>query len=448
MDETWIAFQCRISSWQIQRQVTQKPARKKKMRTYSEVQLMWCGVKCIGGRFCPAAMFWKLRGIFFHLYFLSAAGSEYSASQLSAGDMTVCAVLEKTTLKCWGNAANQRLPGQWGDESGEMGTNLPSIDLGVTVHDAAVSSHICASLTDGTLKCWGKNNEGQLGAGHLNDLPASSAVTVDLGTGRFATQVALGVDHTCAVLDDGTVKCWGSNNRGQLGTENQEPIGGLPEQMGDSLAPINLGSGRTARQVVTGGKFTCALLDNDSVKCWGRNSFGQLGLGISDNHFGGAVGEMGDSLPTVSLGVGRTAKQISAGRFHVCAILDDDSAKCWGDNLFGQLGFGDQTDRGGASVAEMTNLPTVDVGAGLTVQSVSCSEGYVTCVLLNDHSINLKRLRPTRPKSQDPGARGEGGHRENLWENYSAGADDVNRCIFHDHPWYPNGIHGSYSDYS
>lgn len=177
-------------------------------------------------------------------------------------------------LKCWGNADYQKLPEQWGDESGEMGTNLPSIDLGVTVHDVAVSNHICALSSDGTLKCWGRNNEGQLGAGHVDDLPPSSAVTVDLGTDRFATQVALGDKHTCALLDDDTVKCWGKNNKAQLGTENTENIGDLPNQMGDNLAPINLGSGRTARQVVAGKEFTCALLDNDSVKCWGRNNRG------------------------------------------------------------------------------------------------------------------------------------------------------------------------------
>ena len=79
----------------------------------------------------------------------SMARSEYWASELSAGTATVCAVLERTTLKCWGNADYQKLPGQWGDESGEMGTSLPSIDLGVTVHDVAVSNHICALLSDG-----------------------------------------------------------------------------------------------------------------------------------------------------------------------------------------------------------------------------------------------------------------------------------------------------------
>ena len=112
-----------------------------------------------------------------------------------------------------------------------MGSNLPSIDFGVAIYDVAVSSHICALSSDGTLKCWGMNDEGQLGAGHLNDLPPSSAVTVALGSGRLATQVALGVDHTCPVLNDGTLKCWGSYGRGHLGAENQEPIGGLPEKI-------------------------------------------------------------------------------------------------------------------------------------------------------------------------------------------------------------------------
>ena len=205
-----------------------------------------------------------------------AAGNTYWASQLDIGNLTTCAVLEGTTLKCWGNADNQRLPGQWGDESGEMGANLPSIDLGGPVMSVAVSSHICALLNDGTLKCWGKNDDGQCGAGHLNDLPVSSAVTVDLGTSRSATNVSVGVTHTCAVLDNGDLKCWGSNAYGQLGQSNTQPIGGQSGQMGDQLTPISLGVGRTASQVVAGSGFTCALLDNGSVKCWGRNNYGHL----------------------------------------------------------------------------------------------------------------------------------------------------------------------------
>ena len=89
-----------------------------------------------------------------------------------------------------------------------------------------------------------------------------------------------------------------------------------------------------------GGLHTCALLDDDSVKCWGRNDYGQLGHG---NTFSAAtnVGEMGDNLRAVDLGPGRTAKMIDAGDYHTCALLDDDSVKCWGRNDYGQLGLGD-----------------------------------------------------------------------------------------------------------
>lgn len=198
------------------------------------------------------------------------------ASKIVAGNATVCAILEATTLKCWGAADSQRLPQQYGDASGEMGLDLPSIDLGLDVDAVAVSSHICAVLSDASLKCWGKNEDGQCGAGHMDDLPVSSAVTVDLGTGRTAVDVAVGISHTCAILDDATLKCWGSNAYGQLGQQDTQPIGGQTGQMGDSLTAIDLGSGRTAVQVVAGSGFTCALLDDSSVKCWGYNNYGYL----------------------------------------------------------------------------------------------------------------------------------------------------------------------------
>lgn len=69
-------------------------------------------------------------------------------------------------------------------------------------------------------RCWGKNTDGQCGAGHANNIPVTSAVTVDLGTGRTATDIAVGITHSCAVLDDETLKCWGSNAHGQLGQGN------------------------------------------------------------------------------------------------------------------------------------------------------------------------------------------------------------------------------------
>jgi alpha-tubulin suppressor-like RCC1 family protein len=105
---------------------------------------------------------------------------------------------------------------------------------------------------------------------------------------------------------------------------------------------------------------TCALLDNGSVKCWGRNSFGQLGLGDT-NHRGNGAGQMGDNLLVVGLGNGRTATSIRAGGFHTCALLDNGSVKCWGRNSFGQLGLGDTNHRGNGAGEMGDNLPVVNV---------------------------------------------------------------------------------------
>jgi alpha-tubulin suppressor-like RCC1 family protein len=95
--------------------------------------------------------------------------------------------------------------------------------------------------------------------------------TVDLGTGRTAVSVSAGGYHTCAILDDGSLKCWGQGTSGQLG------IGSTIAQNTPQL--VNLGTGRTAVSVSIGHYHTCAILDDGSLKCWGHNSYGQLGIG-------------------------------------------------------------------------------------------------------------------------------------------------------------------------
>ena len=128
-----------------------------------------------------------------------------------------------------------------------------------------------------------------------DNLPA-----VDLGTGRTATAVAAGENHTCAVLDNGTVKCWGLNSGGQLGLGDTDPRGDDPNEMGDKLPPVSLGTGRTATAVTAGGLQACARLDNNTTKCWGFNSQGQLGQ-EDTAHRGNNANEMGNNLATVFL---------------------------------------------------------------------------------------------------------------------------------------------------
>ncbi|MDA8568056.1 putative Ig domain-containing protein [Euryarchaeota archaeon] len=148
--------------------------------------------------------------------------------------------------------------------------------------------------------------------------------------------MSLGLYHTCAILDDGSLKCWGDNNYGELG------IGGTTGYGGQYTTPqaVDLGTGRTAVSVSLGQYHTCALLDDGSLKCWGRNYYGELGIGGTT-----AYNVQYTTPQTVNLGTGRTAVSVSSGQYHTCAVLDNNSLNCWGHNDFGQLGTGDTTDR-------------------------------------------------------------------------------------------------------
>jgi alpha-tubulin suppressor-like RCC1 family protein len=110
----------------------------------------------------------------------------------------------------------------------------------------------------------------------------------------------VGFRHTCARLDNGTVKCWGLNSDGQLGLGDVQSRGDGPGELGANLPAVDLGPGRTVLQVTGRGRHTCARLDDGTVKCWGGNGLGQLGLGDTQ-HRGDGPGEMGAALPVVPL---------------------------------------------------------------------------------------------------------------------------------------------------
>jgi alpha-tubulin suppressor-like RCC1 family protein len=128
---------------------------------------------------------------------------------------------------------------------------------------------------------------------------------IDLGTGITVTAIASGNYHTCAILDNSSIKCWGLNDSGQLGigdigTRGDGPNAYGGSEMGNNLPAVDVGDGRTARAITAGDSHTCALLDNFSVKCWGKNESGQLGLGDNSTR-GDGSGEMGDILPVIGL---------------------------------------------------------------------------------------------------------------------------------------------------
>lgn len=172
-------------------------------------------------------------------------------------------------------------------------------------------------------------------------------------------------DHTCANNSAGRVTCWGRNDDGQLGLGDTANRGDGAGEMGSSLTAVSLGTNRKAIAISGGSRHSCAILDNNLVKCWGANSDGQLGLDDTSNR-GDGGGEMGDSLPTVNLGSGRSVKKLALGANHGCALLDNDTLKCWGFNMSGQLGLGDTSGRGSAGGQMGDSLPAVDVDLNQT----------------------------------------------------------------------------------
>lgn len=328
-------------------------------------------------------------------------GTGRKAIQVAAGDNFTCAILDNASVKCWGWGGTGRT-GQGntstiGDGAGEMGDSLPTVDLGTgrkAVQLATGYSHVCVILDNGSVKCWGSGTSGKLGQGNTSTLGdgagemGDSLPTVNLGTGRTALQIRAGMVSTCALLDNGSVKCWGSGIHGLLGQGNTTTLGDGGGEMGDSLPAVNLGTGRTALQISVGDSHSCALLDNSTVKCWGDGTHGALGS-ENTNKLGDGAGEMGDSLPVVNLGTGRSALQIMASSEYTCALLDNSKIKCWGGNTFGELGLGHGNVIGDGAGEMGDSLATVDVGTGRSILQLPTSNtgGVNTCAILDDSSI-------------------------------------------------------------
>jgi alpha-tubulin suppressor-like RCC1 family protein len=341
-----------------------------------------------------------------------ADGNEASPStrafrSITAGGSHTCAIDYEGNVRCWGDNYSGVL-GQGdtqdrGDEPGEMGDAIVTVDLGsgqwpfslrtTATSVAAGLVHTCAILDTGQVKCWGNNGQGQLGLG-LSPLEirgddpgemGDALPAVDLGNGRTATAITAGEAHTCALLDDGNVTCWGDNFAGQLGIGTTDDRGDGPNEMGGALPDVDLGPGRTALVIAAGARHTCAILDNGLIKCWGDNASGQLGIGTTANR-GDAPGEMGDALPTVDLGGAMTASALTAGNLHTCALLDDITIKCWGSGAYGQIGIGSTTTRGDQAGEMGANLPAVNLGTGQSPAAVTAGDRQ-TCALLQSNTV-------------------------------------------------------------
>ncbi|HEX8822385.1 MAG TPA: hypothetical protein VF794_20835, partial [Archangium sp.] len=290
------------------------------------------------------------------------------AVELVAGFAHTCALLDTGKVRCWGHNAHGQLGLRHTRPIGD--DELPSgdVDVGGTVRPLVSGAwHTCALLEGGTVRCWGRNDSGQLGLGHTRPIgddesPASVGV-VSLG-GTVVQLAAHGTSqHTCALLEGGTVRCWGRNAHGQLGQ-------GHTNSIGDDETPASVGSvntGGPVLQLATGAEHTCALLSPGVLKCWGRNESGQLGRANT------ASLSTPPSTP-VNLG-GTMAFQLATGAWHTCALLSSGEPRCWGRNTHGQLGLGHTYNLGDneapSGAALTTPLPPQVVEASQSAASVA-----------------------------------------------------------------------------
>jgi alpha-tubulin suppressor-like RCC1 family protein len=319
-------------------------------------------------------------------------GTGRRAIALAAGDDTTCAVLDTHEVKCWGwNPFGMLGLGDTldrGGEPGSMGDALPPVDLGpgALTEDVHVGNyHACALLHDGTVRCWGDATSSGLGAEHGSSAGTMGAALppVALGTGRSGRRLYAAFNTTCVILDDGATKCWGSNTAGELGLGDMKPRGNPASTMGDALPAIDFGAPRRAIEVAPSSYSACAILDDGSARCWGNGD--DLGLGDGTDH-GGVPGTMGAALPAIALGTGRTATAMASGARYTCALLDDHTIKCWGYNPAGQLGLGDVESRGDGPGEMGDALPAVDLGAGRSAIAIAAG-GFSACAILDTREV-------------------------------------------------------------
>jgi alpha-tubulin suppressor-like RCC1 family protein len=301
-------------------------------------------------------------------------------AQIAVGLWHTCALLEDGAVRCWGEAADGQLGYANIEPIGDDETPADAGDVplgGKAIQIALGAKHSCALLDTGAVRCWGRGVNGRLGYRNQqsigdNETPASAG---DVLLGGKAVHITAGFEHSCALLENGTIRCWGHNSRGQLGT-------GDTNDVGDNEAPadatgIQLDS--AVKQIDGGGLTTCALLESGAMRCWGAGELGVLGYGDEEDR---GDDELASSIGDVPLP--GAVSQIAAGVSHTCALLDSRAVQCWGSlGEHGQLGYPDATGNIGDDETP-ASVGTVEVGGPL----LQISAGWQhTCALLSTGSL-------------------------------------------------------------
>ncbi len=300
----------------------------------------------------------------------STIGSIYSQSTITASYSYTCVIIFDNTMKCWGQRGESPSTGYLGDGQINGNSFTPAEVLlddeqgnSSAIETASYGHHSCAVMADYSLKCWGNDWNGQVGH-NVSGGWHSTPFPTTMPNGLTAIQSAAGLHTSCAIMDDYSLWCWGDNDpQGQVGIGNTSQGNiAIPQQ-------IDLPPNRTAISVVYGHDYGCAILDNGDGMCWGDNQGAQLGDGTTENR----------SSPTLISLVPQSRRlvAIDVGFQTTCGILDNGSVLCWGRNDVGQFGDGTLTNYS-STVSRYAILPVGRVAVSISVGQ------YHACAILDN----------------------------------------------------------------
>jgi len=340
----------------------------------------------------------------------TAQGGCDEAIQVVAGAGHTCALRQSGAVVCWGKNNRGQL-GTWTQLFSSTPQEVYSISNAIKI--TAGGAHTCALLADQSVQCWGTNNQGQLGNGMETDYSSRPRSVIRLD--QAVVDLGAGQNHTCAVLQNGQIQCWGANSYGELGDGTNTL----------SRTPVAVNTIGSAADISVGYAHSCARLTTGQVHCWGQNEFGQLGDGTENNRntpvpasgissvLEVSSGDRHTCVRTSTLSSGTTsssvycwgsneyyvvgpnavtenqttavripglesAREIASGWHTTCARLESGNVHCWGNNREGTLGNGTTTSSSALSqVLGLTNTSSIAVGGGhacaiLENKDVSC----------------------------------------------------------------------------
>lgn len=264
------------------------------------------------------------------------------ADDVATGGAVSCAALADGAVACWGDNGNGQL-GSGALGAPESTTPVTVAGISDATRVAVGDAHVCAVRATGTVACWGRGLEGQLGGG----TSTSSTTPVDVLDISDAVDVVAGAKFTCALQGSGAVSCWGANDLLQLGNASTTAA--------EASAPVAVDTASGVTSLAAGAGFACAVQGADAVLCWGDNASGQLGRGAP-----GTAAAVGAVTGLDGLSAHRVMTMSEAA----CMQSTSGVIQCWGDNTSGQLATGDTVLR--AQPVAMINAPTDAIGFGAT----------------------------------------------------------------------------------